>query len=100
MGGLFQFTCVNCGYKAQVSGRPDRGFFVFTDTMACARCQEIFDVVVGVDRDAPPAMQRPRPETPRCPMCHSTEITPWADAHPCPKCGAKMDSGDLVLLWD
>ena len=46
MGRSYWFECVRCGYRAKVSGRPDRGLNFFVQTIACRDCKELYDAVV------------------------------------------------------
>jgi hypothetical protein len=46
MGRTYWFECSKCGYRAQVSGRPDRGLNVFVQTIACTDCKALYDAVV------------------------------------------------------
>jgi hypothetical protein len=45
MGRTYWFECSKCGYRAQASGKPDRGLNVFVQTIACADCKALYDVV-------------------------------------------------------
>jgi ribosomal protein S27AE len=46
MGRTYWFECSKCGYRAQVSGKPDRGSNFFVQTIACEDCRALYDVVV------------------------------------------------------
>lgn len=46
MGRTYWFECSKCGYRAQVSGKPDRGLNVFVQTVACADCKALYDAVI------------------------------------------------------
>ncbi len=48
MGRSYWFECPKCGYRAQVSGRSDRGFTFCVQTVACRDCRELFDAVTAV----------------------------------------------------
>jgi hypothetical protein len=41
MGQLAQFRCDECTYEAEVSGGPDCGFSVRTQTISCATCKQL-----------------------------------------------------------
>ena len=45
MGRIYWFECSKCGYRAQVSGKPDRGLNFFVQTIACSDCKALYDVV-------------------------------------------------------
>jgi predicted nucleic-acid-binding Zn-ribbon protein len=117
MGALAKFTCPGCGYAAEVSGGPDTGMLVRTQTMICLGCRELVDVETGpsLSLEPPPLKRR------RCPRCRSRRFEPWgraddhepdwslADRSPevpatarfnCPKCGETMVEGAVVTLWD
>ena len=44
MGAKIGFICGMCGLSARVSGGPDSGMRVCTDTRYCPRCQNLIDV--------------------------------------------------------
>lgn len=46
MGRTYWFECSKCGYRAQVSGRADRGLNFFVQTIACSDCKALYDAVV------------------------------------------------------
>ena len=46
MGKTYLYECPRCAYRAQVSGRADRGFGVCVETIACGDCKRLYDVVV------------------------------------------------------
>ena len=48
MGRSYWFECLKCGYRARVSGRPDRGRDFFTETVLCRECNELYDAVTRV----------------------------------------------------
>ncbi len=48
MGRSYWFECSKCGYRAQVSGGPDRGLNFFLQTVACSDCRQLFDAVTRV----------------------------------------------------
>src|SRR5712671_1505769 len=45
MGRSYWFECSKCGYRAKVSGGPDRGLHFFVQTIACLDCKQLFDAV-------------------------------------------------------
>ena len=45
MGRSYWFECPRCGYRAKVSGRPDRGLSFFVQTILCRDCKELYDAV-------------------------------------------------------
>jgi len=46
MGRSYWFDCSKCGYRAKVSGGADRGLHFFVQTVACADCRQLHDVVI------------------------------------------------------
>ena len=48
MGRSYWFECSRCGYRAQVSGGPDRGLHFYSQTVACMNCKRLFDAVTRV----------------------------------------------------
>ena len=116
VGALVQFSCPGCGYTAEVSGGPDRGMRVSTQTMICLGCRELVDVTTGPAQSLDPPSSKRR----RCPRCRSRRFEPWGsgenqmtrlpiggaaevaaeDRFDCPKCGQTMEAGDVVTHWD
>jgi hypothetical protein len=45
MGRSFWFECGKCGYRANVSGGPDRGLNVCVQTIFCRECRALYDAV-------------------------------------------------------
>ena len=99
MGSLYQFTC-KCGYETQVSGGPEMGFMVKTQTMTCADCQQLVDVITGPPLPNMPLDEDLNNSIGKCPQSSRTNINIWPDTRPCPKCGETMQQGDLGVLWD
>lgn len=125
MGQTYSFRCDNCTYVAEVSGCPDIGSLVATETAICLDCHELVDVVSEVHEFGCRAgghEQELRDRVGHCPLCHGSNTKPWgrnreflldpagfavadpveegADWGPCPKCSAPMRSQGLVALWD
>jgi hypothetical protein len=101
MGGIFEFTCGKCGYRAEVSGRPDCGFVAMTETMVCRHCEELVDVLVGFTPEAEDMPEAPdKRKIGLCPQCRCKDVVAWEKSRPCPKCGGRMKQGDMILLWD
>jgi hypothetical protein len=48
MGRSYWFECSRCGYRTKVSGRADRGFGFFVQTIVCRDCKELYDAVTRV----------------------------------------------------
>lgn len=99
MGSLFAYACSQCDYRAEVSGGPDSGFIASVETMRCENCRELVDVLTALHPETGPPTGDGTEEIGRCPGCGSRRVVPWREAG-CPKCGARMEQGDLTLLWD
>ena len=101
MGALCDFQCKGCGYQTRVSGGPDHGFTVETNTMVCLDCRELVDVITGIVEGAPEEMVSCREsDIGTCPNCKGRSLAAWHTSTPCPKCGQQMTQGDPVLYWD
>jgi hypothetical protein len=48
MGRSYWFECPKCAYRADVSGRADRGVSFCVQTILCRDCKELFDAVSQV----------------------------------------------------
>ena len=48
MGRSYWFECSRCGYRTRVSGRADRAFGFFVQTIVCRDCKELYDAVTRV----------------------------------------------------
>src|SRR6266566_2732355 len=48
MGRSYWFECERCGYRADVSGRADRGLNFFVQTITCSDCKKLYDAVTRV----------------------------------------------------
>ncbi|MCB1232334.1 MAG: hypothetical protein KDN19_18955 [Verrucomicrobiae bacterium] len=107
MGMIHTHTCTSCGYSEQVSGGPDSGIDIGTDTYACSACQLIQDRTTWVevrtdygDYQGEPYIREPRI---RCRKCQRKgAMKPWRSGDPCPRCGAPMpiDPKGINVLWD
>ena len=98
MGQHFQFRCEHCSYEAVVSGGPDLGMMSRTQTITCAKCKELADVVTSEE----PWNSRAPKLPPRCPRRRTAKhpVKRWTAGGPCPRCGAALQKGELVALWD
>lgn len=93
MGKRVRFRC-SCGYRQDVSGGPDAGMWVSTQTIVCKQCRKLFDVIVGHTTS-------PDPVPIQCPKDVAHEVAEWSAGDPCPRCGkALVDAGELIILWD
>ena len=96
MGERFGFRCEACAYEVTVSGGPDLGMAVATQTIACAKCKRLFDVVTSEDpgrlgRAVGTATVSAKPGTPG----HA-----WNGGDHCPRCRGAMSVTAEVELWD
>ena len=99
MGQRFLFQCDACTYSVEVSGGPDVGMSVATQTVACAKCKQLFDVVTSEDPGNAAAPAAPL----RCPRSRGSthRVTAWNCGDPCPRCnGVVRVTGDAVVMWD
>ena len=102
MGAKYRFRCSGCGYSADVCGGPSVGEAVRMETLSCATCAKLLDVVVSEEPWKEPP--DPLPERLCCPRerrtSHRTSL--WTAPGPCPRCGATIttDDAELILLWD
>jgi hypothetical protein len=99
MGQLFAFRCDACGYKAEVSGGPDVGMAVATQTVSCAACKRLFDAVTSEDPGNDTAPKVPL----RCPRSRGAKhrVSAWNGGDPCPRClGPMRVTDDGTVLWD
>jgi len=99
MGQYFQFWCDACGYDVEVSGGPDSGMAVATQTIACSKCKQLFDVVTSNEPWNASAIQEPL----RCPRSRgsSHRVAAWNGGDPCPRCNAIMRPARVAaVLWD
>ena len=92
MGALYQFTCVSCGYSAEVSGGADAGMTSETQTVICFDCKELTDNLVVDERGHPVKL--------KCRKCFETNIQPWNNGDKCPRCHGEVKKGKLTLCWD
>ena len=102
MGAKYEFVCPSCDYKAVVGGCPDFGFIAHVETMTCADCVELVDVLIGAvgEHWRRTGITLDDEEMGKCPNCKGTNLTAWSEGQACPKCGGAMRTGDLIVLWD
>lgn len=104
MGSIYRFVCEGCNYAAEVSGGPDIGFIVKTQTVYCHCCRELLDVNVEywAKRFMSPRdlAQLSENDLGKCPRCRGLESTPWNFGDPCPRCAGKIRKDTLVMDWD
>ena len=112
MGTCFEFICSGCGYTATVCGGRDHGMRVAVETMACAKCRVLVDVVTGKrGEDKLPLIGKwgedRRTEDPefdadigQCPRCKGDRVSTWTPSMPCPKCAGSMNDRGVRILWD
>ena len=97
MGTWYSFVCPNCDYHAEVSGGRDCGFRAEIETKGCTACREVVDVLVGHSDSSPVEPG----ELNRCSSCNGTEVVPWDNTWPCPRCGGGMErSEEPIAHWD
>ena len=85
----------------RVCGGPDRGMMAYVETMVCADCKELVDVLVAIEGPDGPVKDPSRAEDfDKCPSCRGKSVTSWPEERPCPKCGGHVSRGEMSLLWD
>jgi len=95
MGNIYEFKCPKCHYAVEVSGGDDCGMVSATTTILCKECKKLYDVMIG---SAP--LNENSYSTPICPEKRGHTVRRWTYPDVCPKCGAMIKKGELVLLWD
>lgn len=103
-----RFHCEGCHLTAAVSGGPDRGMMVYTETKYCPHCQMLSDIAIGsapdvsLSDDSPEELQQ-EAEGGRynvCPSCGSLKLTVWKNGDPCPRCGGLIVDDGPGRMWD
>jgi hypothetical protein len=72
---------------------------VATQTVTCAKCKSLFDVMTSEDPGNPDAPTVPF----RCPRSRGSthRVTAWNGGDPCPRCNGRMRvAGEVRVLWD
>ena len=70
MGRTYSFECSRCGYRVRVAGGADEGEHFAVQTIACADCKELHDVVT---RFKPPPRLRENPVNTRAEVRRGAE---------------------------
>jgi len=99
MGTLESYSCNKCDYSADISGGPDMGMLVKTDTFICLNCNEVVDVVTEYCIDETPDES----SIGKCPECNSSKyLKKWDNKkRPCPKCDGKLKKSFIRMTeWD
>lgn len=99
MGSTYRFECEGCGYIAEVSGGPDRGWKSKTITVFCARCRTLKDHGVAT-WNASSREWIESPDSKKCGQCGGSLVEWTAINGKCPFCGMKMIGRGLILNWD
>ena len=122
MGRTYLFECSKCGYHARVAGGADEGEHFAVQTLACADCKLLHDVVVrfkispwtanNLSSTAPKfamALNRLPPRgvrqwlkfKPACPVASWHRIRIWKRPDKCPKCGNFLEQNAIPFrIWD
>jgi len=99
MGMLVDWMCSQCGYAAVVSGGDDVGMAAATTTIVCRGCQKLYDVVTS----RKPWLEKPAgwEARLRCPTrIRRHVVEQWTGPGACPRCGATIEPGRKVVMWD
>jgi hypothetical protein len=69
-----------------------------SETIACAKCKQLFDAVTSEDPGNPKARRVPL----RCPRSRTVRhpVKAWKAGDSCPRCGGRMPKGQLLAMWD
>ena len=99
MGATYRFTCLDCGYTADVDGGKSVSKRFSMITISCDNCKELSNVPIP---DAPSVVLDSSwtPPEKACPKCNSNKTQFWQHPGKCPKCGKKMEKGEKVAMWD
>jgi predicted nucleic acid-binding Zn ribbon protein len=121
MGRIYLFECSECGYRARVSGGADRGRHIAIQTILCANCRELYDVVVEFkasrQNESHPKvapkfselLNRLPPDGALkwikfkldCPVSLLHRARVWKQPDKCPKCGMHLElDGKPFRIWD
>jgi len=97
MGAIYRFKCRKCGYEIECQGGKDLGLRKVFVTRICSRCRNLVDVFEGYCSN-PELLSDSEC---KCEYCGNTEFVDWDPVKmPCPKCGNKLERGELTGLWD
>ena len=95
MGTKSLFRCIKCQYEAKVSGGKDCGFHAEIETMICANCRALVDVLVSLDGKTSSS------DIGLCPECSARNVKSWDSMNkPCPRCDGSMEQGPVIMMWD
>jgi len=122
VGHTHQFECSKCGYTAQVAGGAEAGEHFAVQTIACADCKVLYDVVI---QSKPSHRQRSNPPKsapkfatvlnrlpprgahpwlkfkPACPVSPLHRVRAWKQPDKCPKCGTFLEQSAVCFrIWD
>ena len=122
MGRTYLFECSRCGYRVGVVGGMAEGDHVAVQTVSCADCKALHDIVTRLRippqlKDNPPitapklaaVLSRLPPPggrhwlkfKPACPVSALHHVRPWQRPGKCPKCGMFMERDGLPFrVWD
>jgi len=72
-----------------------------TQTMWCAACKTLQDVVTESDLFSEEEARKARNGDFRCPGCGGGNLAEWNAGEPCPACGGDLvDTGEIRDFWD
>ena len=101
MGILYEYQCTGCGHQAEVAGGEDRGFFLRVQTAYCRTCRSLVDVPVGFATDHALSPEDVAAVVlDRCETCRGSDIEPWSEGEPCPRCGGFVQNAGRLAYWD
>lgn len=106
MGIACDYGCPDCRYGVEfmVSGYSC-GMSSHVHGVLCTDCRELrISPLPGHPADLPDDPEEMEAVigslTLTCPESPSHNVLPWADPGPCPRCGATLQRGEGLILWD
>ena len=97
MGHTYRYCCGSCGYTAEISGGPDIGFVVKTQSGYCESCGELIDFVTEIW--SPGSGLDDELTMGACPTCDQLIERQWNHGDPCPKCQGTFHEREWVGQW-
>jgi Zn finger protein HypA/HybF involved in hydrogenase expression len=103
VGTTHRFVCETCSHAFDSSDGEDSGFLACVQSMTCADCEDVVDVITGTTPAVPAEVEvELRRRVGRCPLCDAADLIEWDSSKPCPKCGGRVavDPEGPTTLWD
>lgn len=100
MGTSYRYVCTTCDYSAIVSGGPDAGWIVKTQTGICRQCDQLVDVITELREPGVSPLGMSEVTIGGCPNCRANVTEFWNDGDACPRCGGAFGPRLGVMDWD